>query len=125
LTAILLRVEAMDDTKRAMRLFGMGISQWSKKVYEIAHCGSPRVEVIAAKLWGLATGVFDDPHTGSGAKVIIEAATEAPDGSRSGVRLTLDSTDTSPQPAGSELIFTAAKPKAVQHRQKMLKKLDS
>lgn len=124
LQSVLQRIEAMDDIKRAMRLFGMGLPSWSRKVHQIAHCGSPRVEVIAAKLWGLALGVFDDPAPAAGARVVIESAVEASDGTRSATRVSID--PSSPAlPPGNELVFATAKPTVQrQKRRKMLNKTE-
>ena len=83
----------------------MGEMWWLRRVYQIANCGSPRVEVQAAKLAGLALGAFDEPLPSAGAKVIINPAA---DGGRAAVQVSIEGQRASPAESGT-LTFATTK----------------
>jgi hypothetical protein len=101
-----------------MHLLGMGANWWLRRIFAVAQCGSPRVEVQALKLAGLALGSFDDPAPSQGAKIIIEAAADSNNG-KSGVRVTMEGDNVTQAEPGTFTFATANKNK----RRKALRNL--
>ena len=95
---------------------------WLRRVFLIAQCGSPRVEVQAAKLAGLALGAFDDPAPSAGAKIIIERAESTPDGTRTVERATIEGSGVTISSDGS-MAFPITTPAKAQRRRKILNNL--
>lgn len=116
LRIVLERMMDTEDLHRMSRLMGMAESWWLRRIFQVAQCGSPRVEVQALKLAGLAIGAFDDPHPSAGARIIIEAA--ADDG-KAAVRVSVGSAAESPDSSGV-VSFQTAKPS---RRRKVLRNL--
>jgi hypothetical protein len=120
LRAVLDRVTALDDMRRAMRLSGVGEMWWVRRIFHLAQCGSPRVEVQAMKLAGLAMGAFDDPIPSAGATIIIEQAETTPTGGRKATRTTIAGVGEATLEGTGQLTFPATKP---QKRRKILNNL--
>ena len=122
LRGVLDRVTALDDMRRAMRLSGVGEMWWVRRIFWLSQCGSPRVEVQAMKLAGLAMGAFDDPMPSAGATIIIEQAETTPTGGRKATRTTIAGVGAATIEGTGQLTFPAKK---AQKRRKILNNLST